>query len=81
MSADPCAGVQARYGAARGFTGIFLIRGVWLALVAILNPVHPWDNIRHWRAPVTHAIAVKPDQLMIVVVVIGGIMRLLKRVF
>jgi hypothetical protein len=60
---------------------MFLIRGVWHVLVAILNPVHPWDNVAHRRAPVTHAIAVNIVQLMIAAVLIERGLWLLEWVF
>lgn len=60
---------------------MFLIRGVFHALAAPLSPVYPWDNAAQWRAPVTHAIAVNIVHLIIVVGLMGGIVRLLERLF
>lgn len=60
---------------------MFLIRGVWQVMLAILNPVHPWENVTRRRAPVTHAVAVNVVQLMIVAVLIERGVWLLEWVF
>ena len=60
---------------------MFLVRGIWQAVVAILNPVHPWENVARRRAPVTHAIAVNATQVMIMASIIYGIAGLLERGF
>lgn len=68
-------------GQIEGFTGMFIIRGILQALAATLNLAHPWDNVAQRRAPATHTIAVNIMQLFIVVALIGGITRLMERLF
>jgi hypothetical protein len=60
---------------------MLLVRGVLAELVAMLNPVQPWKNVGLSLLAVIIAITVNLTQLLIVVVLIGGIMRLLERVF
>lgn len=60
---------------------MFVVIGILQALGAILNPVHPWDNVAHRRAQVTHAIAVNIVQLMIVAVILAKCTDLLEWVF
>ena len=59
---------------------MFLIRGIFQALAAILNPLRSWQRCKACRAPFVHALAGNAVQLMIVGVVIDRCIWSLERV-